>query len=90
MKRGVEVKGMKKPELQDKLGDLQKGIANVPALLYQTPQESLDNLGLGTYEVFPTEPLHDLKGHFQHIIDETLKIAPSEVKSVIQEIQHNS
>lgn len=38
------------------------------------------------YEVFPVEPLHDLKGNFSHIVEETLKVAPVEVTSVINHI----
>lgn len=87
VKRGVAITGKKKDELQDKLDDLQRGIANVPAILQQTPETSLESLGLGTYEVFPSEPLHDLKGHFQHIIDETMKTAPSAVQGIVQQIK---
>ena len=35
--------------------------------------QTLDSLNLERYEVFPTEPLHDLKGHI-HIIEEATKI----------------
>jgi len=51
----------KKAQLQEDLDNLQKGISNFPALIQNTPQVSLATLGLQQYEVFPSEPLHDLK-----------------------------
>ena len=89
-KRGVETAGKKKPQLQEDLDNIQRGISNFPALIQHTPQASLDTLGLQLYEVFPSEPLHDLKGHFSNIIDEALNLAPTENQSSYSPHQTNS
>ena len=86
-KRGLNTKGLKKQQLQKKMDDLQKGIANVPAILQTTPQVLLKNIHLGKYEVFPTEPLHDLKGHIRNIIEEATKKALGETLGVLKHIQ---
>ena len=44
--RGFDVEQKKKPELQEQLENIQKGISNVPALLHNTPQAALDSLNL--------------------------------------------
>jgi len=85
-KRGIETAGKKKAQLQEDLDNLQKGISNFPALIQNTPQVSLATLGLQQYEVFPSEPLHDLKGHFNNTI-EALNLAPTETRAVIQHIK---
>ena len=72
---------------QQAMDDLQKGISNVPAILLTTPQVSLQSLNLAYYEVFPTEPLHDLKGHMQHIINEATKNAEGETLDILKRIQ---
>ena len=71
--RGVPTEGKRKPELVSEFDDLRKGIVNVPALLQGTPEKSLRSLGLEAYEVAPTEPLHDIKGHISNLIEELLK-----------------
>ena len=60
---------------------------NVPAILLTTPQVSLQSLNLGYYEVFPTEPLHDLKGHTRNIIDEATKKGVGETLDILKKIQ---
>ena len=60
--RGFNVE-WKKPELHEQLENIQKGIANVPALLHNTPEATFDSLDLQSYEVFSSESLHDFKGH---------------------------
>ena len=67
--RGMPIKGRKKPILEQDFDDLRLGISNFPALLQESPEATLQSLNLQCYEVSPTEPLHDLKGH---IIDEAL------------------
>lgn len=61
----------KRPQLEREFDELRKGINNVPALLQLTPQATLASLNLEKYEIFPTEPLHDLKGHIHNIIEES-------------------
>lgn len=38
------------------------------------------------YEVFPTEPLHDLKGHI-HLIEEVIKKACGETLQILKQVQ---
>ena len=89
-KRGIQTTWKKKNQLQEDLDNLQRGISTFPALIQNTPQTSLATLGLQLYEVFPAEPLHDLKGHFSNIVDETLHVAPTETKAVIQHIKQTT
>ena len=86
-KRGVDTEGKMKPQLEKELRDLQTGTSNVPALLLNTPQASLDSLNLGNYEVFPTEPLHDLKGHMHNILAEVTKAASGETLQILRQVQ---
>ena len=86
-KRGINRKG-KKPELKEELADRQKGNSNVPAFLQKTPEASLASINLEKYEVFPTEPLHVLKGHIKYIIDEAAKITSGESKEILKQVQH--
>ena len=85
--RGFDVQQKKKPELQEQLENIQKGIANVPALLQNTSQATLKRLNLQSYEVFSSEPLHDLKGHLHHIIEECLVTGPAAVKTIITNVK---
>ena len=82
-KRGIQTTGKKKNQLQEDLGNLHRGISTFPALIENT-------LGLQLYEIFPAEPLHDLKGHFSNIIDEALHVAPTETKAVVQHIKQTN
>ena len=68
--RGKVTAGKRKPELERDFDELQRGTANVPALLRGVPEEPLAELGLNCYEISPIEPLHDLKGHLSNLIDE--------------------
>ncbi len=86
-KRGVNTTGKKKPELQQEFEDLQKGINNLPAILQQSPQTTLDSLNLGKYEIFTFEPLHDLKGHLRNIIDEATKKASGETQKILKQVE---
>lgn len=85
-KRGCNTRGKKKTQLEKEF-DLRKGISNIPALLQQTPQATFQSLNLGNYEVFPTEPLHDLKCHIRNIIEESTKKADGETKQVLKNVQ---
>ena len=46
-------------------------------------------MNLDYYEVCPTEPLHDLKGHLANIIDETPEIGDCDVQKVVKEIKYS-
>ena len=81
--RGLSAKG-KKPALEQSFDDIRQGISNFPALLQDRPEATLSSLNLQHYEVSPTEPLHDLKGHLGNIIEEALLVTSG---SVLQELK---
>ena len=39
------------------------GVLRVPTLLFGTESNTLENLGLGQYEITLSEPLHDYSKH---------------------------
>ncbi len=61
---------MNKPELVEIINNVRKGINNVPALLQPNPDLALESLHLSKYEISPSEPLHDVKGHMSSVIEE--------------------
>ena len=85
--RGISTIGKKRVELDKELAQLQKGISNLPALLQTTPEATLESCNLSYYEVLPTEPLHDLKGHLSVIIPAAASIAKNETRAMINDIQ---
>ena len=68
-KRGVNITGKKKPQLETDLEELRRGVTNVPALLQNTPETPLDSLYLHNYEISSTEPLHDIKSHLSNVAE---------------------
>jgi len=46
------------------------GTQHLPALMFDRPKESVDELGLSKYEVMPVEPLHTIAGHIRNLFDE--------------------
>ena len=77
--RGCDIDNKLKQELQDELTCLLKG-ARVPTLLTLSPTHSLDSLNLTEYEVLDCEPLHDLKGHTNHLLKELPHLLESPLK----------
>lgn len=73
--RGVKTAGKKKDELSEVFDNLRRGINNVPALLQPDPETDLQNMHLHRYEICPSEPLHDIKGH---LFEETSKLLSGE------------
>ena len=63
------------------------GISNFPALLQDSLTATLESLHLGNYEISPTEPLHDLKGHLTNIIEESLTITSGSMHEVITAVK---
>lgn len=84
--RGLSVSG-KKPDLEKAFEEICLGNNNFPALLQNKPEVSLQSLNLDCYEIAPTEPLHDLKGHFGNIIDEVLVITSGNVLLELKKIK---
>ena len=78
---------VKKTQLEREFDELRKGTSNVPALLQKSPQATLESLNLEKYEIFLTEPLHDLKGHIHNIFEGSLKRAMGETRKILEGIQ---
>lgn len=68
--RGKDTSGKLKPDMQDELSSILQGAQRVPTLLVLNPQQPLANLNLSQYEILDCEPLHDLKGHISHLLNE--------------------
>ena len=85
--RGMITAGQKKPSLEKAFEEIRLGINNFPALCQNNPEATLESLNLQNYEVFPTEPLHDLKGHLGNIIEETLAITTGETQQKVKEVK---
>ena len=71
--RHLPTDGLLKPALEGQLKEELKGIQRVPALSFPAQTTSMKELNLGTYEVVPVEPLHDLKEHINNILKELPK-----------------
>ena len=75
--RGIFVTSqMKRPDLDDLLTQVLRGVTRVPALLLTNPTQQLSSLNLEKYEIVACEPLHDLKGHLINLITELPSILP--------------
>ena len=85
--RGASITGKKKPALEKDFDELRAGIANFPALLQQNPNVTLQSLNLDHYEISPSEPLHDLKGHLGNIIEEALVVATGDVVVELKKVK---
>ena len=71
--RHLPTDGLLKPALETQLKEDLKGIQRVPALSFPAQTTSMKELNLGSYEVVPVEPLHDLKEHINNILKELPK-----------------
>ncbi len=66
--RGIWDTDKPKKELEGVLTQTLRGAQRVPSLLITNPKQSLEDLNLSRYTVLDCEPLHDLKGHLQHLL----------------------
>lgn len=62
-----------------------RGKKRVPALLYCSPESSLENLNIEDYEVLPCEPMHDMAGHIGNILQELPHHLPPEQAQLLRE-----
>jgi len=60
--------GKTKKEMQKLLEEDLHGVSRVPALLFSSPQSSLESLNPGSYEVLPCEPMHDIAHHIGNLL----------------------
>jgi len=67
--RGI-YEGSTKPELQNLLDEDLHGVSHVPALLFTNPNKTLETLNLGSYDVLPCEPMHDIAHHIENLLTE--------------------
>lgn len=73
----------KKQELSEQFDNLRQGLNDVPALLQPTPNAKLEDMNLEKYEISPSEPLHDIKGHLSNVVEEAISIeALAKLKNV--------
>ena len=84
--RGINTKGLLKPQLTSCLTDILQGVQRVPTLLTLNPAQSLTTLNLTKYEVLDCEPLHDLKGHLYNLLPDIPYLLPSQLKTECQQL----
>jgi len=78
--------GKTKKDMQKLLEEDLHGVSQVPELLYSSPQSSLKSLNLGSYEVLPCEPMHDIAHHIENLLTElTVHIEDEECKNKLLE-----
>ncbi|XP_078384061.1 uncharacterized protein LOC144666512 [Oculina patagonica] len=83
--RGLPCDGQK-DELQEVLKEELGGIQRVPAMIFFDQSKHMADLGLGNYEVLPTEPLHDIKEHIANVLTELPCHLEKEEKKALEEI----
>ena len=62
--------GDKKKELEDLLKEELHGVQRVPALLFTSPNKTLESINCASYEVLRFEPLHDIGKHIENLFGE--------------------
>ena len=70
--RNVDISHLKetKKDLVPILKKVLKGIKRVPIIMMQDPLKTLQQIGLGKYEVAMIESMHDLACHIENVIEE--------------------
>ena len=74
-----------KDELTKRLQHELGGVQRVPTLLFGTECKTMEDLGLGQYEITLCEPLHDYSNHVKNILKEIPAHLPKEVKQVFED-----
>ena len=78
--------GEKKKELNDLLKDELHGVQRVPALLFTSPNKTLESINCATYEILGFEPLHDIGKHIENLFCELPDHLPSNEASKLKAI----
>lgn len=68
--RDIYTSASNKSDLSRDLKKALRGVQRVPSLLLQNPTQPLSELHLQHYQILDCEPLHDIKGHIQNVIQE--------------------
>lgn len=85
--RGMkDVTALDAKEAKQTLRGLLRGVQRVPALLAFRPQRPLEDLALERYCIMPCEPLHDLKGHIDHVLTELPLHLDHDDAAVVEEV----
>lgn len=66
------------------------GIHRLPALMFEEPDETLENLHLASYDILSCEPLHTIKGHITNLYEELPRHVPTEMKHEMTKIIKSS
>lgn len=73
--------GNTKKDRHSVLMETLQGVQRVPTLLINNPTQNLQELNLQNYNILDCEPLHDLKGHMQHVLTELPSILDEPLKT---------
>ena len=56
-------------EMREEFTHMMAGIQRVPAIIFENPSKTLQELGLPSYEVMSVEPMHDCATHIKNLYD---------------------
>ena len=77
-------------DLQEILNKEMHGIQRLPALFFESPNKSLEELHLENYEILNNEPLHDISHHVQNLYEELPYHPTKQLKHSFQKIGDSS
>ena len=66
------------------------GIQRLPALWYDYPNHSMEELNLSHYEILPNEPLHDVSNYIKNIYQELPSHMTNNEKKIVTEVTDQS
>ncbi len=78
--------GEKKKELEDLLKDELHGVQRVPALLFTSPNKTLESINCVGYEILGFEPLHDIGKNIENLFCELPDHLPTNEASKLKAI----
>ena len=84
--RNIPTKTLTKQYLRTSLNMKMHGIQRMPALFFNTPIASPNEINLSRYEILINEPLHDISNHIKNIQEELLHHVPKEKKMHVKNI----
>ena len=75
-----------KKDLMDILSYEMHGIQQLPALWYDYPTHSIEELNLSHYEILPSEPLHEVSNYIKNIYQELPSHLTNNEKKIVIEV----